>query len=125
MNPRKYMYIYGVHTYMSVCLRIIIVCVCVCVCVTYTVQCLNELGECKCVVHANVAVGSEVRLPICIVLSCIYMYITKLPDLYCVNCVVSHVQEVDERFLLVFTEDFVILAVGRSLSGYEMKVTVL
>lgn len=51
-------------------------------------SCLNELGECKCVIHANVAVGSE---------------------------------EVDERFLLVFNDDFVILAVGRSLSGYEMK----
>ena len=37
---------------------------------------------------------------------------------YCVY----NVQEVDERFLLVFPEDFVILAVGMSLSGYEMKV---
>ena len=31
-------------------------------------------------------------------------------------------QEVDERFLLVFPDDFVFLAVGMSLSGYEMKV---
>ena len=35
-----------------------------------------------------------------------------------------YTQEVDERFLLVFPEDFVILAVGMSLSGYEMKVHV-
>ena len=55
----------------------------------------------------------------------VYVHVTKLPDFYYVNCVVSRVQEVDERFLLVLTEDFVILAVGMSLSGYEMKVTVL
>ena len=30
----------------------------------------------------------------------------------------------DERFLLVFLDDLVILAVGMSLSGYEMKVHV-
>ena len=28
----------------------------------------------------------------------------------------------DERFFLIFPDDFVILAVGRSLSGYELKV---
>ena len=31
-------------------------------------------------------------------------------------------QEVDEQFFLVFPDSFVILAVGMSLSGYEMKV---
>jgi hypothetical protein len=54
----------------------------------YSGASLSELGECKCVLHANVAVTAE---------------------------------EVDERFLLVFPDDFVILAVGMSLSGYEMK----
>ena len=37
-------------------------------------------------------------------------------------CIIYILQEVDERFLLVFSDDFVMLAVGRSLSGYEMKV---
>ena len=47
---------------------------------------------------------------------CTYMYIIQ-------SCTCTYIlQEVDERFLLVFSDDFVILAVGRSLSGYEMKV---
>ena len=45
----------------------------------------------------------------------------------CSSCTCAHlfVQEVDERFLLVFSDDIVILAVGMSLSGYEMKVFIV
>ena len=32
------------------------------------------------------------------------------------------VQEVEERFYLVFPQKLIILAVGASLSGYELKV---
>ena len=32
-------------------------------------------------------------------------------------------QEVEERFYLVFPDRFIILAVGASLSGYELKVS--
>ena len=39
-------------------------------------------------------------------------------------CVCMHVcvQEVDERFFLIFPSTFVILGVGQILSGYELKV---
>lgn len=37
-------------------------------------QCLNELGECMCVVHANMAIGSEVRTKHHIICMYKYMY---------------------------------------------------
>lgn len=54
----------------------------------------------------------------CIFILYTYMYIPLLCTIYvCVQEV-----QVEERFLLVFLDDLVILAVGMSLSGYEMKV---
>jgi len=52
-------------------------------------SCLNELGECACVISANQAMSAE---------------------------------EIEEVFYLVFPSTFVTLAVGSSLSGYELKV---
>ena len=54
-------------------------------------SCLNELGECACVIQASQALSAE---------------------------------EVDDVYYLVFPSTFVTLAVGPSLSGYEMKVGV-
>ena len=59
----------------------------------------------------NMHVHMYIHVHVCTYVHCIYVYMYVL-------------QEVDERFLLVFNDDFVILAVGRSLSGYEMKVHV-
>ena len=53
-------------------------------------SCLNELGDCACVIQASQALSAE---------------------------------EVDDVYYLVFSSTFVILAVGPSLSGYEMRVS--
>ena len=47
---------------------------------------------------------------VCIIVSCGY---------HVIDCI----QEVDEVYYLVFPSSFVILAVGQSLSGYEIKVS--
>ena len=52
-------YLHGIGPYSSLQLLCILR-------VFVSIQCLNELGECKCVIHANVAVGSEVQLSMCI-----------------------------------------------------------
>ena len=69
-----------------------------------------ELGECKCVIPANQALSAEVGVSS-------YQY-----QLSC-DCHVIDMQEVDEVYYLVFPSYFVILAVGQSLSGYEIKVS--
>ncbi len=53
--------------------------------------CLNELGECACVITANQAMSAD---------------------------------DIEEVFYLIFPSTFVILAVGSSLSGYELKVSI-
>ena len=68
-----------------------------------------ELGECKCVIPANQALSAEVHV-LLLSWSCDYH-------------VMDHFQEVDEVYYLVFPSSFVILAVGQSLSGYEIKVS--
>ena len=55
-------------------------------------SCLNELGDCACVIQASQALSAE---------------------------------EVDDVYYLVFSSTFVILAVGPSLSGYEMRVSTI
>ena len=66
-----------------------------------------ELGQCFCIIQGNEAVNAEVCY---VFLSC--------------DChVMDMLQEVEERFYLVFPDRFIILAVGASLSGYELKVS--
>lgn len=72
-----------------------------------------ELGQCLCVVQGNMALSADVS-PLTYIMCDSIVYLLSM-----CSCVL---QIIDERFFLVFPDRLIILAVGASLSGYELKV---